>query len=479
MHNQLTFGMIGQLAECDPTDPDSQESRKKLEEFERYCWAAFEAGCQVVKNDLWWGAFEPEPGKFDWRYARKLAAIVRSVRKGDRKLLWNPGISLHECGFNTGDDFVMRLPRWVFTTLAYQLPGGIPRDVMFVSEQGNESAEFISYWVTELAMPLFRRVLESFKLNVYEEFKDIITQVDASLGPAGEIRYPSYGAHDLDVDCPQPGALQCYSMPALMDLRKFVLERYRTFEEIDRRWSTRISLGQDLRPPDNPHEYRISGAHHSEYGRTLHEWYSLVLRRHAVRLLGLFLEVFDCHIGVKIPGVHWRTGVRSGSVIEFSDRLAELMSGLVWNDPDGHWLQESMALGYRPLLSDLSKLNRLRGNRLTVILTCAEMEDEEKRFLLSLPVKERKYSIAHSLVKWIGEHARALNLRIEAENALPSNLYNPACWDNMRSHLLPNGGSYSGLTCLRMRQIVENPDVLEQFARTASMGNFDRRQSLP
>jgi beta-amylase len=465
----LTINAIGQLIECDPNDLDSERSRIALKGFEDRLWTMFNNGCHAVKTDVWWGLIEPEEGNFVWGYYRRIGEIISSVRNEHRRLKWIPGMSFHECGFNTGDDVYIPLPKWVFRRIALLLPGGIPRDVMFVSEQGHYSAEYVSFWVTDSVMPYYERALRAFKANIFDEFSDIVEQVDAGTGPSGEIRYPSYNRHDSNVDCPEPGALQCYSMPALIDFRKFVLGEYGTFAKIDQRWSSQISNGQDLRPPDNAQQYRESNAHNTDYGRTLHRWYCLTLLNHLRKVLTLYAEIFPTRIGVKIPGVHWRTGLRDGIAIEFSDRFAELNAGLVWNDPDGLWLQETMSLGYAPLLDVLKEVDQDSGGRLTVILTCAEMEDEEKRLVLTQSQTRPKFSLARSLVSWVGLRAVQLGLRIEAENALPGNLFNPAAWDTMRSHLRFNGGSYDGLTVLRINQVADNPDILAQFARTADL----------
>ena len=53
----------------------------------------------------------------------------------------------------------------------------------------------------------------------------LIDEINISLGPAGELRYPSYNAHDWG-NYPNRGTLQCYSPLAEKDWRRYLKTKY-------------------------------------------------------------------------------------------------------------------------------------------------------------------------------------------------------------------------------------------------------------
>src|SRR5919204_651996 len=89
----------------------------------------------------------------------------------------------------------------------------------------------------------------------------ITDEINISLGPAGELRYPSYNAHDATQDgrtCgfPTRGCFQAYSEPAKADFRAYVLAKYQDLQGVNAAW--RDSLGDhplseisQIGPPDD------------------------------------------------------------------------------------------------------------------------------------------------------------------------------------------------------------------------------------
>ena len=66
------------------------------------------AGAHGVAVDVWWGAVERSPRRYDFRGYRALAAAVR-----DAGLRLQVVLSFHACGGNVGDDAAIPLPAWV------------------------------------------------------------------------------------------------------------------------------------------------------------------------------------------------------------------------------------------------------------------------------------------------------------------------------------------------------------------------------
>lgn len=451
-----TLNVMGPLVVGDPFDPGSARNEQAWEDFRREIEIVRDAGAECITTDLWWAVIEPEDGKFDWSYADRLASTI--IGAG---LKWIPILSFHSCGGNTGDDVLVPFPRWVYMKLARSIKYGIPRDVMFVSEQGNACTEYISFWCTDAAMPLYRRFIQRFKRH-FSHLSEHIPEIDIGLGPAGEARYPSYNKHDRGTDCPDVGALQCYSTVAQTDFRRYVFEKYGDIGEIDRNWFTAIAEGAKLAPPDDAPQFRQRADHCSVYGLDLFDWYAASLRDHVRKVVTCAIDVLlsensafkGVDIGIKVPGVHWRTGFVNGHVIEFGDRMAELNAGLFARDKQSAYLDLSKAIGYRPLMKEVKALSDLANGQLVLHFTCLEMPDGKGGRLYN--------SLAHSLVKWLAEVAHEEGVRIKGENALAGSLYDYEAWECLKSHLFADF-PYQGLTLLRLKTIAETPTILKRL----------------
>lgn len=65
-------------------------------------------GIHGVAVDVWWGAVERAPRRYDWSGYTALFALVRSVGLRVQAVM-----SFHACGGNVGDNACIPLPSWV------------------------------------------------------------------------------------------------------------------------------------------------------------------------------------------------------------------------------------------------------------------------------------------------------------------------------------------------------------------------------
>ena len=107
-----------------------------------------------------------------------------------------------------------------------------------------------------------------------------------SLGPSGELRYPSYNSHDTGTGYPTRGGLQSYSPLAVRDLQGWALRRYRSLARVNRAWGTHLRSRRQIRPPADADAFFESGAYSStRYGRDFVDWYNGSLVAHGKRML--------------------------------------------------------------------------------------------------------------------------------------------------------------------------------------------------
>ncbi|MBX9722721.1 MAG: family 14 glycosylhydrolase, partial [Candidatus Obscuribacterales bacterium] len=184
----LTVNVMAPLLVGDPGNLDSPESQSAWRAFDKHLQEIKRYGVSAVSTDVWWGLIEPQEGVFNWSYYDKVAEHILAAG-----LKWIPIFSFHQCGGNIGDDVNVYLPRWIWTKLA-KLLGGDENAAKYVSEQGNASNEYVSVWATKFILGRYKAVMQAFQHH-YADKADHIAEINISLGPAGELRYPSYNAH--------------------------------------------------------------------------------------------------------------------------------------------------------------------------------------------------------------------------------------------------------------------------------------------
>ena len=85
------------------------------------------------------------------------------------------------------------LPTWVLE-VAEQNP-----DVLFTDREGRRNSEYLSFGVDHLPLfqgrtplQIYRDFMRSFRETFSSELGSTIVEVIVGMGPAGELRYPSY-----------------------------------------------------------------------------------------------------------------------------------------------------------------------------------------------------------------------------------------------------------------------------------------------
>jgi hypothetical protein len=379
-----------------------------------------------------------------------------------------PILSFHECGGNVGDTVNISLPEWVWTEIAKKANLD-PEALKFKSEEGHTSTEFISFWADHLAKEHYENVMRKFQDHFADKASGI-GEVNISMGPAGELRHPSYNKHDPDAGYPTRGRLQAYSELAIASFREWALKKYNGIEGLRTAWNLPQLTEDQILPPGDAQGFFDRNDHiNLQYGRDFFDWYSDSLLDHGRTMLGSALNIFGqkgaafygIDIGAKVPGVHWRLGHWDNGNIVFEKRLAELAAGLIRTSL-GDWNQEGH--GYGPLQSMLQEVQPARpgqGNRIVPAFTCLELPDGQD-------ADSHPESLPHTLATWFGEAAENKGLWLKGENALSGALYNNYDWDLM-DHLLdlPNqfNGTYHGLTFLRLGDIIDNPVAREKITQ--------------
>lgn len=203
------------------------------------------AGVTGVAVDVWWGIAEAAgPGKYDFdAYARLFDAAAAAGLKVSATM------SFHAAGGNVGDTCTVPLPPWVLDA------GEKEPDMFYTDAAGHRNKECLSLGADEVeclpaaigadkgsddeggassssSPPPMRtpvRAYADFVSAFATRFRGvlargIISEVTVGLGPAGELRYPSYPEGDGRWRFPGVGAFQCYDAHMKRSLASAALE---------------------------------------------------------------------------------------------------------------------------------------------------------------------------------------------------------------------------------------------------------------
>ncbi|KAL8167810.1 hypothetical protein V2J09_009309 [Rumex salicifolius] len=378
-----------------------------------------EAGVDGVMVDVWWGIVESRgPRNYDWSTYRSLFQLVK-----DAGLRLQAVMSFHQCGGNVGDGVYIPLPQWVVAV------GDSNPDVFYTDQRGNRNKEYLTLGVDNLPLfagrtpvQIYSDYMSSFRQNM-SDFLDsgLIIHIEVGLGPAGELRYPSY-PQSQGWSYPGIGEFQCYDRYLKDDFKKAATSAGHPD------WDFPRNVGQYNSKPDQTDFFRSNGAYLSDSGKFFLTWYSNKLLFHNDQILEEANKAFrGCKVklAAKVSGIHWW----------YSDdsHAAELTAGY-------YNLRERD--GYRPMARLLSR------HYATLDFTCLEMRNREQPSYAKSGPEE--------LVKQVLSGCWREEIEVAGENALPR--YDSAAYDQLLLNARPNGVNrdrqpelrMSGLTYLRL-----------------------------
>jgi beta-amylase len=369
-------------------------------------------------------------------------------------------MSFHKCGGNVGDPVIIPLPKWVVEEIHCN------PDLAYTDKQNRRNHvilndEYISLGCDDLAVlnnrtpvQCYADYMKSFKEKFNHLMGETIVEIQVGMGPAGELRYPSYPLSKWKF--PGIGEFQCYD--------KYMLAKLK---------ATAKAIGKEEwgYPPTNAGDYnnrpKETGFFCSEddwdspYGKFFLQWYSGMLLYHGERILKEAKSIFHnapVRLSGKVAGIHWHYLTRS--------HAPELTAGYYnTGDRDGTRshapeltvgsYNTSERNGYLPIA-------QLFGRHGVVFnFTCIEMKDEEQP-------KDAECSPETLVYQVILATTRKARIPLAGENALPR--FDEAAY----TQILKNSSQMCAFTYLRMCEELFQPENwrrFESFVRRMSAQN--------
>lgn len=343
------------------------------------------AGVEGIMVDVWWGLVERDsPGSYNFggysdlmEMARKIGLKVQAV------------MSFHQCGGNVGDSCTIPLPKWVVEEIDKD------PDLAYTDQWGRRNYEYLSLGCDTLPVlkgrspvQCYADFMRAFRDTFDHLLGDTIVEIQVGMGPAGELRYPSYPEKDGVWRFPGIGAFQCYD--------KYMLGHLKAAAEAAGKpeWGSTgpTDAGNYNNWPEDTDFFKKEGGGWSvPYGDFFLTWYSQMLLDHGERILSSAKAIFEekgVKLSVKIAGIHWHYGTRS--------HAPELTAG---------YYNTRNRDGYLPIARMLARYGAIFN------FTCIEMRDHEQpQDALCAPEK---------LVRQVGLATREAQVDLAGENALP------------------------------------------------------------
>ncbi|KAL0001755.1 hypothetical protein SO802_015536 [Lithocarpus litseifolius] len=369
------------------------------------------AGVDGVMVDVWWGITESQgPKQYDWSAYRSLFQIVQECGLKLQAIM-----SFHQCGGNVGDVVNIPLPQWVLDI------GESDPDVFYTNRSGNRNKEYLSLGVDNeplfygrTAVEIYGDYMKSFRESMSDFFEDgLIIDIEVGLGPAGELRYPSYPQNQGWV-FPGIGEFQCYDKYLKAEFKEAATSVGHP------EWELPDNAGTYNDTPTSTEFFGPSGTYLTEKGKFFLTWYSNKLLSHGDQILDEANKAFlGCKVklAAKVSGIHWW--------YKADNHAAELTAGY-YNLKDRD--------GYRPVARMLSKHYAILN------FTCLEMRDSEQS-------SEAK-SGPQELVQQVLSGGWRENLEVAGENALSR--YDRDAYNQILLNARPNGVNKEGPPKLRM-----------------------------
>uniref|UniRef100_A0A0D9XKE2 Beta-amylase n=1 Tax=Leersia perrieri TaxID=77586 RepID=A0A0D9XKE2_9ORYZ len=389
------------------------------------------AGVEGIMVDVWWGIVESHgPGRYNFDGYMELMEMARNTGLKVQAVM-----SFHQCGGNVGDSVNIPLPRWVVEEMEKD------QEFAYTDQWGRRNYEYVSLGADAMPVLKGRTPIECYT-DFMRAFRDhfasflgnTIVEIQVGMGPAGELRYPSYPESNGTWRFPGIGAFQCGDRYMRASL-KAAAEATGKPE-----WGhggPTDAGGYNSWPEDTVFFRADGGGWSTEYGDFFLSWYSQMLLDHGDRVLSGATSVFDdatgVKISVKVAGIHWHYGTRS--------HAPELTAG---------YYNTRHRDGYLPIARLLA-----RHGSAVLNFTCVEMRDHEQ------PQEAR--CMPEALVRQVGGAARAAGVGLAGENALPR--YDGTAHDQVVAAAVDRAAEERmvAFTYLRMGPDLFSPDNWRRF----------------
>lgn len=342
------------------------------------------AGVEGVMMDVWWGLVEKDsPGEYNWG---GYSELLEMAKKHGLKV--QAVMSFHQCGGNVGDSCTIPLPGWVREEMDKD------PDLAYTDQWGRRNYEYVSLGCGTLPVlkgrtpvQCYSDFMRAFRDRFEDLLGDTIVEIQVGMGPAGELRFPSYPEQNGTWRFPGIGAFQCFDKYMISSLKA-------TAEAIGKpEWGHNgpTDAGHYNNWPEDTNFFRKEGGWTSPYGEFFLSWYSQMLLDHGERILQSAKSLFEKNgvkISAKIAGIHWHYGTRS--------HAPELTAG---------YYNTRFRDGYLPVARMLGRHGAIFN------FTCVEMRDHEQ--------PQDAQCAPEKLVKQVALAARDAGVPLAGENALP------------------------------------------------------------
>ncbi|KAL6902332.1 hypothetical protein ACP4OV_005208 [Aristida adscensionis] len=388
------------------------------------------AGVEGIMVDVWWGITEADgPGCYNFNGYMEL---MEMAKKNGLKV--QAVMSFHQCGGNVGDSVTIPLPKWVVEEMDKD------QDLAYTDKDGRRNYEYISLGCDNIPalkgrtpIQCYTDYMRAFRDHFAHFMGNTIIEIQVGMGPAGELRYPSYPESNGTWAFPGIGEFQCYDKYMLSSLKAAA-------EAVGKpEWGHGGpgDAGHYKEWPENTNFFRREGGWNTEYGQFFMSWYSQMLLEHGERILSGASSVFTgtpgVKVSVKVAGIHWHYGTRS--------HAAELTAG---------YYNTRHHDGYLPIA-------RMLGRHGAVLnFTCVEMRDHEQ--------PQDAQCRPEALVQQVAAAAREAGVGLAGENALPR--YDETAHDQVVSTAAEKAAEERmvAFTYLRMGPDLFHPDNWRRFA---------------
>ncbi|KAM0916469.1 hypothetical protein ACQ4PT_010183 [Festuca glaucescens] len=388
------------------------------------------AGAAGIMVDVWWGISESEgPGQYNFA---GYIELMEMAKKAGLKV--QAVMSFHQCGGNVGDSVNIPLPRWITEEMDKD------QDLAYTDRCGRRNYEYISLGADALPalkgrtpIQCYADFMRAFRDHMAPYMGSTICEIQVGMGPAGELRYPSYPESNGTWSFPGIGEFQCYDRYMLASLRAAA-------DAVGKpEWGCAGpgDSGSYNQWPEDTNFFRREGGWNTEYGDFFMSWYSQMLLEHGDRILSAASSVYTgvpgVKVSVKVAGIHWHYGTRS--------HAPELTAG--YYNTRNHD-------GYLPIA-------RMLGRHGAVLnFTCVEMRDHEQ--------PQDAQCLPEALVRQVANAAKEAGIGLAGENALPR--YDETAHDQVIATAAEKAEEERmvAFTYLRMGPDLFQPDNWRRFA---------------